>query len=166
VGLFGGKTENKPSPAAAAVPVSERTSSAPKAAGQPPTVIDKDALVKGELSSKNDMLIDGCVEGTVQGGQRVVIGETGKVHADISATVVSIRGEVQGDCTASDKIEITETGRVFGNISAQVIRVAEGATFRGSSKMAKPPASKPTPPKHKPTEPVSSGKPRPPSGAN
>jgi cytoskeletal protein CcmA (bactofilin family) len=154
VGIFRGKKENKPSPAAAVVPERERTSTVSEAAGRAPTVIGKDALVKGELSSKNDMVIDGRVEGTVQGGQRVVIGKTGKVHADISATVVSIRGEVQGDCTASDKIEITETGRVFGNISAQVIRVAAGATFRGSSKMAKSPQSKPVPPPRKPTEPT------------
>ena len=150
--IFRGKTENKPSPAAAVVPERERTSTVSEPAE--PTVIGRDALVKGELSSKNDMVIDGRVEGTVQGGQRVVIGKPGKVHADISATVISIQGEVQGDCTASDKIEITETGRVFGNISAQVIRVAEGATFRGSSKMAKPSQSKPVPPPRKPTEPT------------
>ena len=153
MGIFRGKTENKPSPAAAVVPERERTSTVSEPAGEP-TVIGKGALVKGELSSKHDMVIDGRVEGTVQGGQRVVIGKPGKVHADISATVVSIRGEVQGDCTASDKIEITETGRVFGNISAQVIRVAAGATFRGSSKMAKLSQSKPVPPPRKPTEPT------------
>lgn len=167
MGLFGGKTEDKPAPAAAAGVVRERIAGAPKPAGQPPTVIGKDALIKGELTSKNDIVIEGRVEGTVQGGRRVVIGETGNVHANISATVVSIRGEVHGDCTASDKIEITETGRMFGNIAAKTIRVAEGATFRGSSKMAKPPESKPAPPaKRTPTEATSGGNPTRPPRAN
>ena len=165
VGLFSGKPDDKPIPTVAG-PLRERTPSAPKPAGQPPTVIGKDALIKGELTSKNDMVIEGRVEGTVQGGQRVVIGETGNVHADISATVVSIRGEVHGNCTASDKIEITETGKMFGHISAKTIRVAEGATFRGSSKMARPPESKPIPPQRKRTETTSGGNPTPPSRPN
>ncbi len=163
MGIFSGKTENKPAPAAAQ-PVRERTPSTPKPSGQPATVIGKEALVKGELTSKNEMVIEGRVEGTIQGEQRVVIGEAGNVQADISATVVSIRGEVYGDCTASDKIEITETGKVFGNISAKTIRVAEGAIFRGSSKMAKPPKSKQ--PQRKPTETPPSDNPTPPSRAN
>ena len=166
MGIFGGKTENNPTPAAVAGPARGGTASAPKPAGHPPTVIGKDALIKGELTSKNDMMIEGRVEGTVQGGQRIVIGETGNVHADISATIVSIRGELHGDCTASDKIEITETGKVFGNISAKTIRVAEGATFRGSSKMASPVESKPVPPQRKPTETTSGGNPTPPRRTN
>ncbi len=165
MGLFSGKPDDKPIPTAAG-PLRERMPSAPKPAGEPPTVIGKDALIKGELSSKNDMMIEGRVEGTVRGAQRVVIGETGNVHADISATVVSIRGEVHGDCRASDKIEITETGKMFGNISAKTIRVAAGATFRGSSKMARPPESKPVPPQRKPTETAPSGHPTPPSRPN
>ena len=61
----------------------------------------------------------------------------------LEAQVLTVRGTVRGDCEASTKVEITATGRVFGNIAARAIVVAEGATFRGASKMAQPDASKP-----------------------
>ncbi len=54
-----------------------------------------------------------------------------------------IRGTVRGDCEGSKKVEITATGKVFGNIASRAIVVAEGATFRGASKMAQADPSKP-----------------------
>ena len=138
MGLFGGKIESKPgapvgmaSPTGRAVPVSRSKSSAP-------TILGKDAVVKGELTSDADMLIEGRVEGQINGGKEVIIGESGDVEAQVRAQVVTVRGKVTGDCEASKKIEITATGTVFGNISARAIVVEEGATFRGASKMTSP----------------------------
>jgi cytoskeletal protein CcmA (bactofilin family) len=94
------------------------------------------------------------VEGEIQGVQ-VIIGDSGDVHAHIEAQVLVVRGTVHGDCEGTKKVEITSSGKVFGNITSTAIVVAEGATFRGASKMtprepAKPeplpdPASTPTP---------------------
>ena len=143
MGLFSGKPENKPSQSAP----SSREERAPAplkgSTTEVPTVIGKDAVVKGELTSQNDMLIEGRVEGKIRSSHRVVIGESGNVQAQVHARIVSVRGEVHGDCEASKKIEITATGKVFGNISAETIVVAEGATFRGSSRMTKPSQPKP-----------------------
>ena len=138
MGVFGGKIESKPgapagmaSPSERPVPVSRSTSSAS-------TVLGKDAVVKGELTSDADMLIEGRVEGQINGAKEVIIGESGDVEAQVRAQVVTVRGKVKGDCQASKKVEITATGTVFGNISARAIVVAEGATFRGASKMTSP----------------------------
>ena len=143
MGLFSGKPENKPSPS---VPSSQEERAPAPLEGKTtevPTVIGKDAVVKGELTSQNDMLIEGRVEGKIRGSHRVVIGETGNVQAQVHARIVSVRGEVHGDCEASSRVEIMASGKVFGNISAETIVVAEGATFRGSSKMTKPSQPKP-----------------------
>jgi cytoskeletal protein CcmA (bactofilin family) len=113
------------------VPVSGSKSSAP-------TVLGKDAVVNGKLTSDADMLIEGRVEGQINGGKEVIIGESGDVEAQVRAEVVTVRGKVTGDCEATKKGEITATGTVFGNISARAIVVAEGATFRGASKMTSP----------------------------
>ena len=162
MGLFSGKPENKLSP----VSPSPRDELAPatikRATTEAPTVIGKDAVVKGELTSENDMLIEGRVEGKIRGAHRVVIGESGNVQAQVQARVVSVRGEVHGDCEATKKVEITATGKVFGNISAEAIVVAEGATFRGSSKMTKPMQPKPVEAKG-PTTPTPPSDRRPPT---
>ena len=141
MGLFGGKTDTGPS--APPAPVRERREAAPAASSsEAPTVIGKDTFIKGELRSTTDMLIEGKVEGEIH-GTRVIVGESGEVQARVAAQVLTIRGTVRGDCEGSKKVEITATGKVFGNIASRAIVVAEGATFRGASKMAQTESSKP-----------------------
>jgi cytoskeletal protein CcmA (bactofilin family) len=143
VGLFGGKPENGQT--VPVTPVRERretTTSAPVSPAGATTIISKDAFIKGELRSESEMLIEGRVEGEIH-GTRVVVGETGDVQARIAAQVLTVRGTVRGDCEGSKKVEITATGKVFGNIASRAIVVAEGATFRGASKMAQAEPSKP-----------------------
>lgn len=144
MGLFG-KAENQPSTASSTPPRERRETVSSASIARAPTVIGKDTIVKGELASSTDMLIEGRVEGQVRGEKEVIIGESGDVEARVEAQVVTVRGTIRGDCEASKKVEITATGRVFGNIAAHAIVVAEGATFRGASKMAQPEASKPAP---------------------
>lgn len=135
MGLFSGKTDSAPSVAPAAPP-REKLQAASSVSAEAPTVIGKDTVVKGELKSTTDMLIEGRVEGQIQGANRVIIGETGDVEARVEAQVVTVRGTVRGDCEGAKKVEITSTGKVFGNIASRAIVVAEGATFKGASKMA------------------------------
>jgi len=145
VGLFGGKPDNRPS--APPAPVRERrettsSTSSSTTAPEAPTVIGKDTVIKGELRSSTDMLIEGKVEGEIH-GTLVIVGESGDVQARIEAQVLTVRGTVRGDCAGSKKVEITATGKVYGNIASRAIVVAEGATFRGASKMAQADPSKP-----------------------
>jgi cytoskeletal protein CcmA (bactofilin family) len=165
VGLFGGKPETSAA-APAAAPEKRRevfmSPASPSSSSEAPTIIGKDALIKGEISSSSDMLIEGRVEGQVHGAKRVIIGETGDVAAHIKAQTVTIRGTVRGDCEGSTKVEITSTGKVFGNIASRAIVVAEGATFRGASKMAEPEPPKPAePPRPEKAVPATSSPPAP-----
>lgn len=147
MGLFGSKIDSKPGAAAGLASPKERPFSVPRSTSSAPTVFGKDAVVKGELKSDADMLIEGRVEGQIHGGKEVIIGESGDVEALVRAQVVTVRGKVKGDCEADKKVEITATGTVCGNISAPAIVIAEGATFRGASKMTSPvsPAAPATP---------------------
>lgn len=162
MGLFSGKPESRPSETEPGTSSERTPAQSPRASSSDvSTVIGKDAVIKGELTSQNDMLIEGRVEGKIRGSQRVVIGASGNVEAQIFASIVSVRGEVHGDCEASKKVEITATGKVFGNISAEAIVVAEGATFRGASKMTKRSQPKPVEAQSGATRPPRTGPPTP-----
>jgi cytoskeletal protein CcmA (bactofilin family) len=143
VGLFGGKPENGQTVPVTPVRDKRETTTTPSTApAAATTIVGKDAFIKGELRSSSDLLIEGRIEGEIH-GTRVVIGETGDVQARIEAQVLTIRGTVRGDCEGSKKVEITATGKVFGNIASRAIVVAEGATFRGASKMAQADPARP-----------------------
>ena len=81
------------------------------------------------------MRIDGTVEGEIIIAGEAIIGEAGRVIGNITAGSVLISGEVNGNITAENKLEIMPSGKLYGDIKASVLSIAEGALFKGQSKM-------------------------------
>jgi cytoskeletal protein CcmA (bactofilin family) len=118
---------------------------APPSAGapavRPMACIGKSVVVKGDVSSSEDLAIDGRVEGRIElRGHCLTVGVGAAVTADVIARVVTIRGAITGNVTASEKIHIRETGSVDGNISAPRFAMVDGAVLRGSVDMTNAPA--------------------------
>jgi cytoskeletal protein CcmA (bactofilin family) len=88
---------------------------------------DKDTRFQGELSFKGSFRIDGHFQGTIVSDSMLVVGEQGKVEADIQVGYIVINGEVKGTIRADDKVEIHSRGRVFGTIITPKLVVDEGA---------------------------------------
>ena len=89
-------------------------------------------VFKGELSSSEDMTIDGRVEGTVTlRDHALTIGPHAEIRADIVAKTVTVRGAVIGTITAGDKVVVSETGSIEGDIISPRLALADGAVLRG-----------------------------------
>src|SRR5215510_3526400 len=94
--------------------------------------------VKEEISSNEDLLIDGSVEGLVQLDERkLTVGATAKVTADIIAREVVVYGTVKGNLRAKDRIEIKKDGSVNGDLTTARIMIEDGAYFKGSIEIDK-----------------------------
>jgi cytoskeletal protein CcmA (bactofilin family) len=105
--------------------------------------IGKAVFIKGNVSAKEDMLVNGRLEGTISlKNNKLEIGPSGSIVADAIAKVIVINGEIKGDVYASDKVVVTKTGRVIGNIFATNISVEDGAILKGSVDMDGHDASK------------------------
>ena len=116
-------------------------------------MIGSKVKVTGDIESAEDLLIEGEVNGTVTLAENeLVIGNSGRVSADIEAKTVRIEGEVQGDITGRERVVITASGNVQGNVSAPRVMLEDGGRFKGSidmggSKAAATPSPAPkTPP--------------------
>lgn len=140
-----------PSPAA---PNKEVMSTAPVTSYHPPergmAVIGKTVLIKGQVMSREDLTIDGEVEGSVELQEnRLTIGPHGKLQAGVKAREVIVLGTVQGNVETSDKIEIRKDARLVGDLKTARIVIEDGAYFKGSIDIIKPELAKPAPaPKH------------------
>ena len=100
--------------------------------------IGKAVKIKGQIFSKEDLYVDGDVEGTIELQEhRLTIGPNGKVHANIKAREVVILGNVQGNGEATDKLEIRKDAKVVGDIKAARIVIEDGAYFKGSIDIVK-----------------------------
>jgi len=89
-------------------------------------------IIKGQITSIEDMYIDGEVEGALKLQQRLTVGPRGKVRADIKAREVVILGNVHGNVEVSDKITIQRNGSLIGDIKTAGIVIDDGAYFKGS----------------------------------
>ena len=90
-------------------------------------LIDMESEFKGDLVFKGSFRIEGYFKGTITSDSLLVIGERGKVEADVKVGQLVINGEIHGHLQASDRIEIHNKGRVFGSILTPRLVVEEGA---------------------------------------
>lgn len=95
------------------------------------TYIDGGCELIGELRFPGTVRIDGRVEGEIRAA-RVIVGESARIEADISAEAVEIHGTVRGDIRVEHKTTLHATARVTGEIQTSGIVVEEGARFQGS----------------------------------
>jgi cytoskeletal protein CcmA (bactofilin family) len=90
-------------------------------------LIDMESEFKGDLVFKGSFRIEGSFKGTITSDSLLVIGEKGKVEADVKVGQLVINGEIRGQLQATDRIEIHDKGRVFGTVTTPRLIVEEGA---------------------------------------
>jgi len=99
-------------------------------------LIGSTVRVKGEISSEENLVIEGRVEGNVHcDSHELTVGGSGILVANVSAKMIRIEGSVEGDIAGHEKVIITRTGKVRGNIIAPAVTLEDGAKFKGSIDM-------------------------------
>jgi cytoskeletal protein CcmA (bactofilin family) len=90
-------------------------------------LIDMETEFKGDLTFKGSFRIEGNFKGTITSDSLLVVGERGKVEADVKVGQLVINGEIRGTLQASERIEVHNKGRVFGTLLTPTLVVEEGA---------------------------------------
>ena len=107
-------------------------------------VLGKSVIVKGQILSREDLTIDGEVEGTVELQEhRLTVGPNGKVLAGIKAREVVVLGTVHGNVETTDKIEIRKDAKLVGDIRTVRIVIEDGAYFKGNIDIVRAEAARP-----------------------
>jgi cytoskeletal protein CcmA (bactofilin family) len=87
----------------------------------------------GELSSNEDLVIEGTVEGKIaHQSHHLTIGKSGKVKANVRARLITVYGTVEGDLHGDEGVQIAATAHVIGNVVAPRVSLEPGARFEGS----------------------------------
>ena len=101
--------------------------------------IGKNVTITGQIFSREDLYVDGEVEGTIELAEnKLTIGANGKVKAGIHAREVVIIGSVQGNVEATERVDIRKDARLVGDIRTARIVIEDGAVFKGSIDIVKP----------------------------
>jgi len=101
--------------------------------------IGKSVKVVGQIYSKEDLYVDGTVEGTLEGSEhKLTIGPHGTIQASIKAREVLVLGTIQGNVEAYERLEIRKDAKLLGDIRTARIVIEDGAYFKGSIDIIKP----------------------------
>jgi cytoskeletal protein CcmA (bactofilin family) len=92
--------------------------------------------VTGEANFKAMMRVDGHFSGRITSSSgTLIVGNNGKVDANIEVAVAVIHGNINGDIIATQRLELGRAAKVNGNIQTPSLIIEQGAIFEGSCKM-------------------------------
>lgn len=89
-------------------------------------------VVKGDVVSNEDLVIDGQIHGSIElGNHSLTIGQGATVVADLAAQSIMISGTVKGNVMGSGRVELKSTAKVEGDISSPRFVMEDGAALSG-----------------------------------
>jgi len=104
-------------------------------------VLGPSVVVKGEIRTQEDLIIDGEVQGLVEAiGHRLTIGPNGNLQTNgVKAREVVVMGKMRGSVEASDKVYIRKDAQLIGDVQTAGIVIEDGAYFKGGIDIRKGP---------------------------
>src|SRR2546426_11433904 len=81
---------------------SNRAALAPESGG----ILSSSVSIKGTVKFRNELLIDGEVEGKIDSTGRLTIGKNGRIRGEIRTKSVIVEGTVDGNVTARERCEL------------------------------------------------------------
>jgi cytoskeletal protein CcmA (bactofilin family) len=104
-----------------------------------PASIGKAVKIVGQIFSKEDLYVDGELDGTVEAMEhKVTVGPNGNLKAAVKAREVVVLGAVHGNVEATEKMEIRKDAKLVGDVRTARIVIEDGAYFKGSIDIVKP----------------------------
>lgn len=99
------------------------------------TIIGPELSIDGDLTSEEDVRIEGRVLGRVTTQGAVDVGPGGQVTSEVTGRTVNVAGTVTASVNASERVDLLAGGRLIGDVKAPRLTIADGATFRGKVDM-------------------------------
>jgi cytoskeletal protein CcmA (bactofilin family) len=101
------------------------------------TVIGPSVMVKGNLASSGNIVIEGILKGSVKTAGEAFVGDQANITADIEAKAARIGGEVRGNIKIEGHLQIAASAKIFGDIECASLTVENGAVINGKCTMSK-----------------------------
>jgi cytoskeletal protein CcmA (bactofilin family) len=103
------------------------------AIAEAPSHLPTGLTVTGDLTSDQDLVIEGAFEGQIVSPERqVTIRQSGRVKGKVVAKAVSIAGNFDGTVVAAGRVTVSSTASVKAHLQTPSLVLADGAKFDGS----------------------------------
>jgi cytoskeletal protein CcmA (bactofilin family) len=102
-----------------------------------PSIIGEDLTIKGNITSKGEIQVDGAVEGDIRCGS-LLLGDNSQVTGGVAAEDVVVRGHLVGSIKGL-RITLQAQSHVEGDIFHHSLAIEQGAYFEGKSRRSDDP---------------------------
>jgi len=116
--------------------------------GKIETVLGPGISIKGILTGRGGVRIEGVFEGRIDIEGPLVVGDAGKVVSEeIRAPSVVAGGTLQATVIA-DRVQVLRTGRIYGDVTTSNLSTEEGGFLKGTIRMPEEGAKQSATPEH------------------
>lgn len=99
-------------------------------------VLTRGIRIKGELTGKADLIVDGEVDGSIRLNEsRLTVGQAGHIRANIEAAEIFVKGQVEGNLRGRERVVLGNSCQVSGDLEAPRVAIEDGAKFNGRVEM-------------------------------
>lgn len=105
------------------------------AATGPISLVAKEAVWDGKLSSTGDVRVEGRLQGEIQTGGTLYVAAQARVQGVVRARNVILAGEIEGQLRCEERLEILPGGSARGEIDTGTLVVHEGAFIESKFQM-------------------------------
>ena len=98
------------------------------------TFITEGTVIDGNLKAPAVARLDGQVNGDVNIGEGLILGEKGSIQGNVNTKDMVVYGLITGNINV-ESLEIKSTGKINGEIKTGALLVETGAVYNGTLSM-------------------------------
>jgi cytoskeletal protein CcmA (bactofilin family) len=102
-----------------------------------PTVFGQSMKIIGEVTSDEELYLDGDLDGKLNLRNRLTIGPNSKVNANIKAQEIIVFGTIKGNVESESRVSLRTGASIVGDIKTAGIVIEDGAYFKGGIDISK-----------------------------
>ncbi len=99
------------------------------------SLISPGTIIKGKITTEEDLRVDGNVEGDIFTKTKVIVGSKGKINGEVNANEASISGEIDGSINTKRKLVLKSNCKIEGNVNTHNLEMETGAVLNGTVNM-------------------------------
>jgi cytoskeletal protein CcmA (bactofilin family) len=111
------------------------------------TVFGKSMKIIGEVTSDEELYLDGDLDGKLNLRNRLTVGPNSKVNANIKAQEITVFGTIKGNVESESRVSLRTGASIVGDIKTAGIVIEDGAYFKGGIDISRPGEATTTTPK-------------------
>ena len=98
-------------------------------------VLSSGVSIDGDLTFRNELLIDGNVKGKINATGALVVGKNAHIRGEVRTKSVIVQGRIDGNVFASERCVLEPGATLHGDVESPRLAVDENAEFLGSAKI-------------------------------